>query len=123
MLKRCKTTWRRCFPGERQNHNHAGSLKTSHAHSSLNIRQRLRALTAKVKRKVRGKANAYAGYIYLGLTMKERSFQLGQEQCLAHAAQALDVFGHTTLRSLLSEKEVAAISAGLAKFEAGLASR
>lgn len=84
----------------------------------LHLRSRVRSLLEKFKGKVKKTTNQMA-YQHLSLPLGEKTFQLAQEQCLAHAAQAFRVFGHTTLRGILSEEEVAKICMGLADLNVG----
>ena len=56
---------------------------------------------------------------YLKPPLGGHTFQLAQDQSIAHAAQAFKVFGHTTLRGILSRAELAEVSSGLAELGAG----
>lgn len=79
----------------------------------------LSTLIAKAKGKVKRRTTALA-YQHLDLPLQEKTFALAQEQCLAHAADALEIFGHTTLRGFLNPQEVDEISTGLTEIGAGL---
>lgn len=81
----------------------------------------LSTLIAKAKGKVKRRTTALA-YQHLALPLQEKTFELAQEQCLAHAADALEIFGNTTLRGFLNDSEVSEIAAGLTDIGAGLAS-
>lgn len=85
--------------------------------SPLHLRSRFRSLLSRAKGKLRREANTLA---YAHLPLKEKTIQLAQEQCLSHAAQAFQVFGHTTLRGILSKEEIKKISTGLDEIGAGL---
>jgi len=85
--------------------------------SPLHLRSRFRSLLSRAKAKLKREANTLA---YAHLPLKEKTIQLAQEQCLTHASEAFKVFGHTTLRGILSAAEVHEIAAGLATLGAGL---
>lgn len=78
----------------------------------------LSTLIAKAKGRVKRQTTVLA-YQHLALPLKEKTFELAQEQCLAHAADALEIFGNTTLRGFLSDEEVKEIAAGLEEIGAG----
>jgi len=59
-------------------------------------------------------------YSYLTPPLGSKTFRLAQEQCLSHAAQSFRVFGHATLRGILTKEEIEKISTGLAEIGAGL---
>lgn len=56
------------------------------------------------------------------MSVTDATIQLAQDQCLAHAAKSLDLFGHVTLRQIFAADEVAAICSGLDELDAGLSS-
>jgi len=60
---------------------------------------------------------------YLTPPLGSKTFRLAQEQCLSHAAQSFQVFGHATLRGILTKEEVEKISTGLAEIGSGLKSQ
>lgn len=84
------------------------------------MRHRFKSIVARVKGKLKHQASQLA-YEHLNLPLKEKTFELAQDQCLAHAAQAFTVFGHTTLRGVLTRAELEAIGAGLTELGGGLA--
>ena len=87
--------------------------------SPLQLRSCFRSLLSRAKGKLKREVSTLA-YEHLKLPLKEKTIQLAQEQCLAHAAQAFQVFGHTTLRGILSDAEVAKIAEGLDDIGAGI---
>ena len=87
--------------------------------SPLQLRSRFRFLLSRAKGKLKSEVSTLA-YELLKLPLKEKTIHLAQEQCLAHAAQAFQVFGHTTLRGILSDAEVAKIAEGLDDIGAGI---
>lgn len=85
----------------------------------LQLRSRFRSLLSRSKGKLKREVSRLA-YEHLKRPLKAKTIQLAQEQCLAHAAQAFQVFGHTTLRGILSDAEVAKIAEGLDDIGAGI---
>lgn len=82
------------------------------------IRHAVRTFIAKVKGSIKDRTTKIA-YEHLKLPLKEQTFRLAQDQCFANAAEALSIFGHATLRGVLSESEVSGISDALEVMGAG----
>lgn len=86
---------------------------------SLHLRSRVRRLLGKIKGRVTKKATQL-DHEHLSLPLGDKIFQLAQEQCLSHASEAFKVFGHTTLRGILSAAEICEIESSLTALGAGV---